>query len=1278
MEVDIWCIGDLNYFVAVLNSLATICQSGLFQDLFKVGLVLAVVAMGMQAIFMENMQGGLPLGRFVVAWALYNFMFVATANVWVYDAYTLKTMQVNNVPYGVAIAGSITSKVAHEITATLEQAFSTPTMLNDGFAAPLQTLLKVHKLEQGLGQLKNGNVQKTLEEYVQKCTYIGINSGQISLQNLYYQENPWQAIKFTSDAYTTNTYLDGDPSPGGTARTCTDAWNFIDSYLLSGFWDDWQGYLKSVFCDSNAVAGISLGDPTGNTIACDPQQQVADSLNAMVTISQNAQYFMLASVIKPALENGQIMANNEFGNTAQSIIIGQAREQRNAQWLAESSLFANIIRPLMAFFEGFLYAVTPLMALLVAFVPSGIGLIFKFFQMFIWIQMWMPVLAILNHYMQVIMQQKLSSLVVDGLIPLTSIQGQEIGFSNMHDWLSTASYLASSTPAISLALIYGGAITMTHLAGRLQHGQHIEPQIAKPDVVRPGAVAGMQPLQTGGDIYGSRATGYEGIDRKASFSHVMSQEVDSTKREMASAQQTFGEGILHASARGNQGILGQSNELSSSSGLSASSREGFASATVYGAGYGNRSGLSQTDSQKIIGALNASVAAGEGMAGTSARLEQAFGSVIGQQHARNIQTDLKLDDNKTLQAGIEEKLTRDFASRQTRQFQDVLRQDDIKNLENSAKKIEQSQMAYTQADRMAQQEGMRQEIPYQAIITSMKRDRVSAVALRKEDLAKHGGALLPSDRVSKEAGLHIRNNPGATKEDAALWGSVSTLYENTLRPAETRADKMIQDASRHMLMKYMRMAAVGDPNKFKGIIDGGKVQGAGDHAKEASVGLKGPGNVSGGLRERKGQLLPVQSEKDVRNWGEGRVAKVRGLQEEHRLKAPRDQYKKGIDDTMREFEVKKSGSQSMRETADGLWRSLKTSFGTGIPASLASLKKMNPNEFKRVWDQEYEKIWQGQFQKAKTLGHDDNMSWLYATAATHGLSIAAKEHAGIDLGVPKNLEAGRTRAIEARSQILQGRGYTPDEARELAEKEVFLVEKSGQTGMDNWGERVISGEKSFKQAEDAGKLMGPTSNAPGAALSYFMAEVQQHGSRDSRFTEEWPDKSCGGFATAAMNRAFQAAGSNYRLPLSNAGTQIPAELSEKFGVPLVQGNFTVDKLKAMGEGTVIAGHKPAGSKWPTHAEVLMRNPANNELQVASFGPGEPRWKKINEAYVGHLNRGRFEAANPFAGRSAGTAEAGPAAPPERQEHASSPAKAQEAGKKGAGRKAKNKKNPRIM
>jgi len=66
--VDVWCIGDINYFVSVLNGLAMLSNSGLFSDLIKLGLIIAVLVIGFQAIFQAGAAGGelLPKNETVI------------------------------------------------------------------------------------------------------------------------------------------------------------------------------------------------------------------------------------------------------------------------------------------------------------------------------------------------------------------------------------------------------------------------------------------------------------------------------------------------------------------------------------------------------------------------------------------------------------------------------------------------------------------------------------------------------------------------------------------------------------------------------------------------------------------------------------------------------------------------------------------------------------------------------------------------------------------------------------------------------------------------------------------------------------------------------------------------------------------------------------------------------------------------------------------------------------------------------------------------------------
>lgn len=1065
-DLEIWCLGDINYFVAVLNSLAMLAQSGLLYDLVKLGMILAGLYMVLQMVFMgTNTQGGLPWGRFIIAWAMFQLLFGSTVRVWVYDTYTLKSIQVDNVPYGVAMAGSVTSKIAHEITDTLEQAFSTPT-LKDGFAAPLQTLLKARKLYDGLGLPQNGNVQKTLTEYAQKCTQVGINLGLISMENMKYQENPWQAMKFESGIYWAQTWLPGDP-PGGTTRTCSDAWNFIDNYLSANLWDDWQGYLKTVFCDSNDAA-------------CVPLDKVQTALDAATTVSQNAQYYMLAAVLLPVLEDGQMNAANEFGKPEQAVVIGQAREQRNAQWLAESSLFANIMRPLMAFFEGFLYAVAPFMALLVAFVPSGLGLILKFFAMFIWIQMWMPVMAIINQYLQIIMQQKLSSMVIDGLIPLTSIQGQLTGMSNMNDWLATAGMLISSTPAISLALIYGGAITMTHLAGRMQHGDFVNEKSIRPDIMSSTPLTQTQAMRLGpNDVYGSRMPGAEAVAPKIEVSEIAASQMQSSAAEMSTATQTFGKTIGQMRGHSVHGGLTLSNSLQSMQGMSASSAERYSSQAAFGQMMGHDLGKSQTDSQTLGGLVAANAAAGGGMAGLQGSVTSKFDAQTAQQVRDYMQSHLNLSGNKDLTTAIDEKVTSDFARGQTRDYGNVFRQEDMANVQRAAQKVEQAQKQYSETQQTAKRVGMSQSV------SSLAYGKMGASGLAgmssREFMMQNRRIIHPGDvhalakKYMDPHGPYKLSNP-----EQARWAAIGELLNRqSNNPGDLAGDRYRAAESGKLLLGLMdRMGLMapdtGDALKHKGIVDTGKVGAEGEHAKQASMDLKGPGDVPGAIQQNKGQILEPQSQREVRNWGEGQAAGIRSQLEEQRMDGVRRQHGEMLDGNMREFEQNKSSSQQMVEISKGALRGMDTATQTNLLALTSGGASLSKEKALKVWNQSAQQVWGGYFQKGKELGLDDNLSKVYAHGAMFGWGIAAKEHAGLSLPMPKEYEKDRAMAVQARSQHLQDfAGYSPEAARQRAQQEVFLVEKAGQTGMDNWAAKIPAADKSFSQAHETRERIGP-------------------------------------------------------------------------------------------------------------------------------------------------------------------------------------------------------------
>ena len=102
-----------------------------------------------------------------------------------------------------------------------------------------------------------------------------------------------------------------------------------------------------------------------------------------------------------------------------AIMTQQAILQRNTQWAGEQHLFLSSMRAMMAYIEGFVFAVTPLMGLLVCVGLFGVRLAFKYLMLLLWIQLWMPVLAINNLYITLVSQGAMAALSA----PITSFTG---------------------------------------------------------------------------------------------------------------------------------------------------------------------------------------------------------------------------------------------------------------------------------------------------------------------------------------------------------------------------------------------------------------------------------------------------------------------------------------------------------------------------------------------------------------------------------------------------------------------------------------------------------------------------------------------------------------------------------------------------------------------------------------------------------------------------------------------------------------------------------------
>ena len=464
-------IGDAQFLSQVLNAVAMIIGTNDFVQLVSIGLLLGAIIVVLQGLFRGARE--IPWHQLLLGWILYACMFVPTTTVIVEDAYTGKAYPVDNVPVGVAFAGSMISNIGYGVTNLFETAYGDVKGISQGtFAEPLVILNAVRQhsadmrvlqeLDKSIGQ--GTDIQKTLHNYIKECTLPKLALSITTPTDLV-TGDMMDELKFESSIYGTRSYI-GNPS--GQNLTCAEAWKKIEPALEK---------IKDPKFINQLSTAANLKGEAGNKATYDDYQAAFDMLNMNGTAVEQ---FMLASTIKPIYEKAVSGYYRNLGDKTSAIMFNQAVQQRNTQWAAEASMFMTVVRPFLSFFEGFMYSITPVLAFLLVLGGIGISLGIKYILLILWIQLWMPVLSICNLY--IIMSAR-GELAAQTFTSFYSVD--KLGQSLEH-WMATGGMLASATPLISLFLITGSTFAFTSLTQRMAGGDHINEKIPTPDIMRQG------------------------------------------------------------------------------------------------------------------------------------------------------------------------------------------------------------------------------------------------------------------------------------------------------------------------------------------------------------------------------------------------------------------------------------------------------------------------------------------------------------------------------------------------------------------------------------------------------------------------------------------------------------------------------------------------------------------------------------------------------------------------------------------------------------------------
>ena len=699
MNLTIHSIGDIAFLSQVMNGIAMI---GGTQDLRTAAGIGALVGVLFQALrgLMDPTRGLRP-SEFLASLLLWMALFQPTASVTLEDAYSKEVRVVAHVPLGPAVAGSLISNLGYGLTVLFETAFSTPSMTRFGYGGSLETLTAVRRnllsrlsIGKALNPTPSNDAALTVSQYVRDCTLTGVDLGVIPIATLLNAGDLPGAFRFDSSIYVTEVRDGSLPL----LATCTDAWPRLEQQVRGDI-------LPRLTRQLGQFMKQDAGDPT---------QIIQSSLDALTQGQAAASQFILAAALVPMFEQGVIGRHQDSLKATEAAMVETAIAQRNSQWAAEQSMFTRIVRPMLTWIEGFSYAITPFMTFTIFLGSRGIQMCGQYVLMLIWIQFWMPVLAIGNLYITLATQGGFSALRKAGFA-IDSVAGLYQIDMELQNWIAIGGMLASATPAIALMLVYGGSVTATHFLGRMQGGDFVDEKIGSPALLQSPPLIGMEPHHRHAPLTGVALSGAEHILPTFSLSQEQSASTSLTQSRREQRAETFMQSLRSQS--------GQSHSLSEEAGttenlserLSAggSRTDRFLEATGDGLSRQYReSGISGHDFSTLLGGTLTGRIGGtsRGAAGSSespetetlqgglqAQLQDRFHLADGR--AREIASDLthRIGEDVSFQSDLAEAISHDLSEGHRQIGSLGLRTEDMGEIGSQASALVQADIAHQDA-----------------------------------------------------------------------------------------------------------------------------------------------------------------------------------------------------------------------------------------------------------------------------------------------------------------------------------------------------------------------------------------------------------------------------------------------------------------------------------------------------------------------------------------------------------------------------------------------------
>ncbi|RTL56482.1 MAG: conjugal transfer protein TraG [Rhodocyclaceae bacterium] len=411
------------------------------------GFVAALVA---YAFAPEKLQGWKWLGTVVL---VFSVLIVPKVTVGVVDKTGGSPVKViDNVPFGMAVLGSLTSTIGNTLTGLFETAFQVIPGIG---ALPAELSYQQHGLmfgnrlvrETGGVVFQDPGFRTDLINFIHNCTSYDLIDGTLDPTTFSTAADVWSLMATPNPArFSTLTGSGGSVS----VDTCPNVYTNLNGRLPAQI-SRIQGRLAFQL-------NPTLPGPSAAAVIAGQIQQ-AYLKNNIANASATAADLIRQNAMLNAIEDTSRIVGQKVNDPAAMVLAmgqAQASAQQNATWLAYGKVAEQALPVFRNVVEAVTYALFPLLVLLLL-LTSGreTMLAFKgYAAVLIWIQLWPPLYAILNYMASVYAAYDLAAAADLGTGTKTlALQTASTIYSRAISGEAVVGYLAISVPFIAWAAL---------------------------------------------------------------------------------------------------------------------------------------------------------------------------------------------------------------------------------------------------------------------------------------------------------------------------------------------------------------------------------------------------------------------------------------------------------------------------------------------------------------------------------------------------------------------------------------------------------------------------------------------------------------------------------------------------------------------------------------------------------------------------------------------------------------------------------------------------------